>query len=210
MFENQKNDSMNSAKRIILILVTAALMAGVTAKVNAQSPISFGLKGGFNIANIAGEDFDADARFGLTAGAVIDISVPVLPFGVESGLYYSQKGADFTGGILRLDYLEVPVLAKFQLGPSGPITPHLVVGPYMGFNIKAESESEGFTEDVSDSINSTEFGGAVGVGIDFNLGVTKLNARAQYGYGFTDVFDDGGGGDAGNNAALSVTAGIWF
>ncbi|MDX1592061.1 MAG: porin family protein [Balneolaceae bacterium] len=201
---------MISSKKTFLILVTAVLMACVTTSVNAQSPISFGLKGGFNIANITGEGFDADARFGFTAGAALDISVPVLPFGVESGLYYSQKGADGTDGSLKLDYLEVPVLAKFQLGPSGPITPHLVVGPYIGFNVNAESESGGSTVDISDNVNSTEFGGAVGVGIDFNLGVTKLNARAQYGYGFTDIFEDAGGGDAGNNAALSVTAGIWF
>lgn len=200
---------MNSAKRTFLILVTSALMVGVTTHTYAQSPISFGLKGGFNIANITGEDFDADARFGLTAGVALDISVPVLPFGVESGLYYSQKGADGTDSTLKLDYLEVPVLAKFQLGPSGPITPHLVIGPYVGFNVNAESESGGDTFDISDSVNGAEFGGAVGVGIDFNLGVTKLNARAQYAYGFNDIFEDAGG-SAGNNAALSVTAGIWF
>ena len=191
------------------------LAAGLSAQTHAQSPISFGLKGGFNIANLTGEDFDADARFGFSGGAVVDISLPAVPFGIESGVVYTQKGAEASeGGFsanVDLDYIEVPVLAKFQLGPSGPITPHLVVGPYLGFNINAESESSlSGTVDISDDINSTEIGGALGVGIDFNLGVTKLNARAQYGYGFTDVFKDAGEGSGGKNAALSVTAGIWF
>ncbi|WP_158278589.1 porin family protein [Rhodohalobacter mucosus] len=199
---------MNSIKGSILGMAMV-LIAGLTAQTNAQSPVSFGLKGGFTIANLAGEDFDADARFGLTAGAMIDISLPVVPFGVESGIYYTQKGArasDGFSGDVDLDYVEVPVLAKFRLGPPGPITPHLVAGPYVSFNINAESE----TGDISDDINSTEIGGAIGVGIDFNLGVTKLNARAQYGYGFTDVFKNAADGNGGKNAALSVTAGIWF
>lgn len=208
---------MKSVK-ISILGMALALIAGLTAQTNAQSPVSFGLKGGFNIANLAGEDFDADARFGFTAGAMVDISLPAVPFGIESGVHYTQKGAEasedgFSSNV-DLDYIEVPVLAKFRLGPPGPITPHLVVGPYVGFNINAEAEVSGaggsISGDISDEINSTEIGGAIGVGIDFNLGVTKLNARAQYGYGFTDVFKDAGDGNGGKNAALSVTAGIWF
>lgn len=202
----------------ITILSTALfLMAGMVAQVHAQSPVKFGLKGGFNIANITNSDIDADARFGLTAGASVDLSLPAIPFGIETGLNYSQKGADgseeeFTSKI-KLDYIEVPVLAKFQLGPPGPITPHLVVGPYLGININAEAEVsdgiESISVDLSDDVNNTEIGGTAGVGVDFNMGVTKLNARAQYSYGFTDIFKDAGD-LGGKNAALSVTVGIWF
>ena len=193
------------------------LIAGLTANSNAQSPVSFGLKGGFNIANFTGTDYESDARFGLTIGAVLDLSLPAVPFGIESGLSYTQKGAKQTDqgltGTIKVDYLELPVLAKIQLGPSGPATPHLVIGPYIGFNVNAEVELSddggSFSGDIGDDTNGTEFGGIVGVGVDFNLGVTRLNARAQYGYGFTSVFD-GDFDDGERNAALSATVGIWF
>jgi hypothetical protein len=206
---------MKTAKITVLGTVLM-LMAGMVAQLHAQSPVKFGLKGGFNIANITGDNIDADARFGLSGGVMVDLSLPAVPFGIETGAIYSQKGAEgseegFTSTI-KLDYIEVPVLAKFQLGPSGPITPHLVIGPYFGFNVNAEASVSGdggsISGDISDDVNGVEIGGAAGVGIDFNVGLTKLNARAQYGYGFTDIFKEGEDGN--KNAALSVTVGIWF
>ena len=64
----------------------------------AQSPVDFGLKGGINLANLANADGDADTRTGLHAGLVLDFSLPMMPIGIESGIYYSQKGAEATFG----------------------------------------------------------------------------------------------------------------
>lgn len=207
---------MKTAKITVLSTVLV-LMTGMFMEMHAQSPVKFGLKGGLNIANFTGTDYESDARFGLTVGAVVDLSLPAVPFGIETGLAYTQKGAEQTDqgvtGTLKVDYLELPVLAKFQLGPSGPATPHLVIGPYIGFNVNAEAELSGdggsFSGDISDQTNGTEIGGIAGVGVDFNLGVTRLSARAQYGYGFTNVFKDDFD-DGERNAALSATVGIWF
>lgn len=93
---------------------------GLIHQVNAQIPIDFGVKGGVNIATLSSDD-DLDSRTGIHAGLVLDFSLPLLPIGVESGIYYTQKGAEFTeDGITvtgKLDYIEVPVLAKISLGP---------------------------------------------------------------------------------------------
>jgi hypothetical protein len=206
-------------KNIILPIVTAVmlLVSGMLHIVNAQSPVSFGLKGGINISNFSGSDFDYDARTGVMVGAVAAISLPALPIGIETGLFYTQKGAeaseDGITGALKVDYIEVPLLAKINLGPPGPIQPHLMVGPYLGFNVNAEAEISGdggsLSGDISDETKSTEFGGIAGLGIDFNLGLTKLNAQLRYSYGFSSVFetdfDDGE-----KNAALSIAVGIMF
>jgi hypothetical protein len=206
-------------KNIILPIVTAVmlLVSGILHTVNAQSPVSFGLKGGINISNFSGSDFDYDARTGVMVGAVAAISLPALPIGIETGLFYTQKGAeaseDGITGALKVDYIEVPLLAKINLGPPGPIQPHLMVGPYLGFNVNAEAEISGdggsLSGDISDETKSTEFGGIAGLGIDFNLGLTKLNAQLRYSYGFSSVFetdfDDGE-----KNAALSIAVGIMF
>ncbi len=206
-------------KNIILPIVTAVMLlfSGMLHTANAQNPVSFGLKGGINISNFTGSDFDYDARTGIVVGAVAAISLPALPIGIETGLFYSQKGAEVSEegitGAIKVDYIEVPLLAKINLGPPGPIQPHLMVGPYVGFNVNAESEISGngmaISGDISDDTKSTEFGGIAALGVDFNLGLTKLNAQLRYSYGFSSVFetdfDDGE-----KNAALSITVGIMF
>lgn len=204
-------------KKLMSLLVALILTAVMIQHANAQSPVSFGLKAGLNISNLHGSDLEPDAKTGLLLGGVLDINLPAAPFGIESGVYYSQKGAetedtDFTYK-LKLDYIEVPVLAKFQLGPPGPITPSLSVGPYLGFNVNAEQEISGdggsATDDISDEISGTEFGGIASVGLDFNLGLTKLNATARYSYGFTSVWDDSDM-DSDRNAVFSIALGIMF
>ncbi len=206
-------------KKLRITLLSTALLffAGTFTHAMAQSPVSFGIQGGMNIANITGTDDDLDARFGLTAGAVVDISLPMMPFGIQSGVFYTQKGAKIDNndgeGTFRFDYIEVPVMARFQLGPPGPISPLLVVGPYVGFNVNAEVEGTGngvsASFDLDDETRSTEIGGTIGVGLDFNLGLTKLNAMARYSYGFTTIFDSDFE-DGERNAVLSVTVGIRF
>jgi len=204
-------------KKLTSLLIILFMTAAMIQQANAQSPVSFGLKGGLNISNLHGSDFEPDARTGVLLGAVIDINVPVLPFGVESGVYYSQKGAELSDGNfdskIKLDYIEVPVMAKFQLGPPGPVTPSLAIGPYLGFNVNAEEEftAGGVTEtnDISDAIKGTEFGGVAALGLDFNLGLTKLNATARYSYGFTSVWDDSDM-DSDRNAVFSIAVGIMF
>lgn len=204
-------------KKLTTMLIALFLTAAIVHSANAQSPVSFGLKAGMNISNLHGSDMEPDAKTGLLLGGVLEINLPATPFAIESGVYYSQKGAeaedtDFTYK-LKLDYIEIPVLAKFQLGPPGPITPTLGVGPYLGFNVNAEQELSGGgmtgTEDVSDEISGTEVGGIASLGLDFNLGLTKLNASARYSYGFTSVWDDSDT-ESDRNAVFSVALGIMF
>jgi len=183
----------------------------------AQSPVDFGLKGGINLANLANTDGDTDTRIGFHTGLVLDFSLPMMPIGIESGVYYSQKGAEGTFGndtdTSKLDYIEIPVMAKINVGPPGPFTPHLLVGPYAAYNINAELEvTNGLltdTEDQSDIISDVDFGGIVGVGADFNAGVTKLNVQARYSRGFMDI-NDNGNNDGVYHSVFSIAAGFMF
>ena len=204
-------------------LTTAALSIfmivsfGLTHQANAQSPIDFGVKGGLNFANLSSND-DLDTRTGFHAGLVLDFSLPMLPLGVESGLYYTQKGAEFTeDGITitgKLDYVEVPVLAKISFGPPGPFSPHIVVGPYAAYNTKAEFEatsgSASISDDFSDEISDLDLGAIIGVGADFNLGLTKLNVSARYSYGFSNINESEFEVDEENHRVFMISAGIMF
>lgn len=206
--------------RVLTLVILSVLMAGAAGTAKAQSPVNFGLKGGINLANFTNTEADTEVRSGFTGGISMDISLPGAPLGIETGAYYSQMGAEISDngleGSYNLDYIQVPLLAKINFGLPGPATPHLLVGPYMGFNINAEAElSEGGTSvssDISDQVNDTDFGGIAGLGIDFNVGLTKLSAQARYGFGLTGVFDGELSADDEDvrNSAVSLVLGIQF
>src|SRR5688572_1635766 len=95
----------------ILALITLAV-TGLTFNANAQetssseSPVQFGLKGGFNISNVydqQGNDNNTDVKLGLAAGAFLHI-----PFGSALGfqpeLLFSQKGFRGTGQVMGTNY----------------------------------------------------------------------------------------------------------
>ena len=209
--------------KLALCLACTLLVASVSEVAQAQTPLNFGIKGGLNISNLSGDLMDDyDHRVGLTIGAVVDISIPLSPVGVETGVYYSQKGAAFSDefningdlfnfdGTFKLDYLEVPILAKVNFGPPGPLGLHVVAGPYVSYLLNAEYDESinGGTEtyDVSDDIEPIDIGLTGGLGVDFNLGLTKLNVQARYSMGMLDVED----GMDYKNRVISVVAGFTF
>ncbi|TVQ75087.1 MAG: PorT family protein [Balneolaceae bacterium] len=212
-------------KKITLSFVFAGLLffAGLPGTSQAQLPISFGIKGGVNIANVSFDDFDDnDTRTGFTIGAVLDIGIPMFPVGVETGLYYSQQGTTVSfsetiegmtmtlDGTTKLDYLKIPVLAKVNFGPPGPFSPHLLAGPYAAFILNAEQEvsfmGETETVDISDDVESMDFGLILGLGADFNLMVTTISVQGRYSLGLSDIFEDEGS----KNRVISLVAGFTF
>lgn len=180
------------------LLAVLVLILGIQQTAYAQ--VDFGLRGGVNFANYSDVDGDLDSRSGLMIGAYLDIGVPMAPISIQPEVTYSQKGAEFGGSETNVDYLEVPVLAKFSFAP-GPASPHIYAGPYAGFVINSESNGV----DVSDN-TETDFGGIVGAGLDINAAVIKFNVGARYGFGLVDAFSSG----SGKNSVFSVVAGISF
>lgn len=166
----------------------------------AQSPLNFGLRGGLNFATLNTVD-GADSRTGLMVGGYFNIKVPLSPISIQPEVLYSQKGYEADGGTIKLDYIEVPVLAKFDFVSSGPVTPGVYFGPYLGFNVNAEADSGPFSGDIKDSIKDTDFGVVVGGGLD----VSKLHIGIRYGAGLTKIFEDDSDG---KNGVFSVVAGI--
>lgn len=203
--------------KLIMLTASLFLLSGMIANTFAQSPISFGLKGGVNLANLSGDDFSyADARSGLNIGIVFEIGLPLSPIGIESGLYYSQKGASSENqnlGVtttLKADYLEVPVLAKLSFGPPGPIKPHLLAGPYLSFLLNSETVSDGgggsVSVDINDTTNDIDFGLIGGIGLDVNMGLATLSLQARYSMGLTEVYTNN---DA-KHGVFAIVAGFTF
>ncbi len=206
-------------KKITLSVILAGLFLFSVAPgaTQAQGLVNFGIKGGVNIANISFDDFDDnDPRTGFTIGAALNIGFPMLPVGLETGLYYSQQGTTLKSTLLdlegttKLDYLKIPVLAKVMLGPPGPLSPYFVAGPYAAFILNAEQETTtnglSGTVDISDEVESVDFGLTMGVGADFKLMPATMSVQIRYSYGLTDIFEETGS----KNRVLSILAGFSF
>lgn len=164
------------------------------------------------------EDFDRRTGFMIGGFAQLDF---VGPFALQPEVLYIQKGAsqeaDVQGttltGTTKLDYIEIPVLVKFQLPVGGVFSPNLIAGPTLGFNVTAEAELEGGgqseTEDVSDSVSTTDFGLALGAGADFGLVVGTLSVDLRYGFSLASI-DDTEEDQSVRNRGFMITAGFAF
>lgn len=188
---------MQKLKLGSIFVIVFMLFLGIQ---QTHAQVDFGLRGGVNFANFSDVDGDLDSRTGFLIGAYLDIGIPMAPFSIQPEVTYNQKGAALGGSAVDVDYLEVPILAKFSFVP-GPASPHIYAGPYAGFVINSESNGT----DISDN-TETDFGGIIGAGLDINAAVAKFNIGARYGFGLVDAFSTG----QGKNSVFSVVAGISF
>ncbi len=211
-------------KKIILTLASISLL---TASYKAQEnktdfrdKFTFGLKAGLNYSNVydsKGEQFNADPKFGLAAGAFIAIPFGKY-FGIQPEVLISQKGFRASGVILgntykftrTTTYLDIPLL--FAIKPSEFIT--LLAGPQYSYLLKqsdvfanASTSIEQETEFVNDNVRKNTFG--VTGGIDINLKHIVLGARAGW-----DVTNNNGDGTSTTprykNAWYQATIGYRF
>lgn len=156
---------------------------------NSRDKVHIGAKIGFNYANVydsKGEDFNADAKFGMALGGFISIPIGVY-FGVQPELLFSQKGFKGSGKLLGLDYdfkrttsyIDVPLY--FTVKPSEFIT--ILAGPQMSFLTTTKDVFKSGSATVeqefdNDNLRKNTFGASIGV--DININHLVLGARANW------------------------------
>jgi opacity protein-like surface antigen len=183
----------NKMKKIIFAAV-AVFAFGFT---NAQG-VKFGAKAALNVATLTGDVEDASSLVGFQIGAFAEFKVSE-KFAVQPELMYSAQGASGDNGDLKLNYLNIPVMAKYYVAPAFS----LEAGPQIGFLLSAKSEGE----DAKDFVSSTDFGFNLGAGYDFT---ENLSAGLRYNLGLTNVFDFEGDDFSAKNGVFSVSLGYKF
>ncbi|MGV9004204.1 porin family protein [Flavobacterium sp.] len=154
-----------------IILSVAAIFAfGV---VSAQD-IKFGVKGGLNSSNITNTD-GSKALVGFHVGGLAEFKVSE-KFAVQPELLYSTQGAGSDGGDLKLDYINIPIMAKFYVAEKFSIQ----AGPQIGFLMTAKADGE----DVKDFFKTTDFG--VNIGVGYNLDENMM-LDLRYNMGLSQV-----------------------
>ncbi len=182
-----------------ILAATIALTAATATRASAQLT----LRGGVNLTTFVGGDAgDVESRKGLNLGAAIPL-FHVGPVAIVPEIYYAQKGAEspavgvFDPFEFRLDYIEVPVLARFNLGGRS-IRPYLQAGPSFAWQLdcaislqSAGSGSDDCGESINDELKDYDQGIVFGGGIDFGLaGIGALNLDARFERGLARITDN--------------------
>ncbi len=182
------------------IILTLAVVFAIGI-VNAQET-KFGVKGGLNVASITNSD-GANSLIGFHAGFFAAIKITE-KFAIQPELLYSMQGVKDSDISLHLDYITIPIMAKYYVAKDFS----LEVGPQIGFLIAAKAKSGGESASVKEFFKSTDFGVNFGVGYDFG---ENLILGLRYNLGLSQVLKDlDPGQSASKNAVFSVSLGYKF
>lgn len=181
-----------------IIFLFAALVGGFAMQ--AQG-INFGIKAGANFANFSG-DLDSDGITNFHAGGVLELNI-VPSFSVQAeGLFSSQGGnakyeEDGVVGVaedINLDYIAVPVLAKFYVVP-GKFS--VTVGPQFSFLVS----------DADTVLETKDFDLAMSGGVELKI-IAGLFVQGRYNVGVTNV--SGSSEIDVKNNVLQLSVGYFF
>lgn len=172
-------------KKIIAFLCA---MAFLTVAIPAQAQLRFGVKGGLNITSV---HFDSDLLksdnvTGFHIGPMIEATMPLLGFGFDAALLYSQKGMESSSSgvktTMKTSYIDVPVNLKWKFGLP-IVKAYLAAGPYASFRVGGDK----IWNVLSDQLETKSFG----AGLNFGAGVEVFNhlqVGFNYELGLTDNF----------------------
>ena len=172
----------------LFLAVVAMMVSATTFAQNEVGQLTIQPKVGVNIANIT-DAVGADPRIGLAAGAEFEYGITD-NIGLSAGVLYSMQGAkaseesvDYT---LKLDYLNVPILANFYVAKG--LALKLGVQPGFKLSSKVKGEASGVTAEleVEDGVKSVDL--SIPVGLSYQYQNIVFDAR--YNWGVTKIIED--------------------
>ena len=173
------------------MLIAAFMVASIGAF--AQHSVgSFTIqpKVGLNIANVTDAD-DADPRIGFVGGAELEYQATDI-FSITGGVLYSMQGAKADDETLKLDYINIPILANVY------VTKGLAVklGIQPAFNVNSKEGSA--------DVDAKSFDFSIPVGLSYEFSNVVLDAR--YNWGLTKISENGDS----KNSVFQITLGYKF
>lgn len=188
------NSILSIMKKLMLSMFVVCMAFG---NLQAQE-IDLGLKLGANFSKLSDvKGFSSNSQTGFVGGAFLAIKFNKLA--IQPEVLYSQQGADFDIGEFNTDYINVPVMFKYDI--IGSLI-NIQAGPQFGFIVNKDFPSlSGVGEQIK--TNDFDFSGAVGVGLNLPLGI---RVSGRYHFGFTEVTEEMGG----KNNYFTIAVGYSF
>lgn len=157
-------------KSVFLVFATLVL------HLSQAQEIKFGFKGGANFSTLQGDDFKADNLLSYHAGVLVEFNL-LENFSIQPELLYSSQGTKINSDDLELNYVSMPVLAKFYL-TSKKLS--LEVGPQFSFLL---------SESVPEQFRTESFDLAAAGGLGYNISQTFF-MQLRYLAGLTEASKD--------------------
>ena len=183
-------------KKLFTAIVAALIAAPSFAQISSggfdldKENLYYGVRLGFTVANLGGDNVpmvDTGAKVGLTVGGIIGLRLSsTTPVFLESGLYYTERGAKNTG----YSNLEIPLLVKYGLKVGDKMAFLPFLGPYVARACWGKTKLHGTGEKVGtfdekewDGLNRVNVGIKLGCGFEYNI----LYVEAGYQFGINNI-----------------------
>lgn len=211
----------------MLLLPAALALFRLPAGAAGKAEVTAGLKTGLNIADFAGGDSDpgGEGTKGLKAGLVIGGYV-IFPgnryFRVQPEFLISSKGAVYKNSVLgvhyesriKLTYIEIPVLARFDIESRSGAKPAILVGPSFGIKVAARTESRiigSSSSDNAENIKTLDPGIVLGGVVDIPAGAGAFTLEARYTRSLLTISESTGGRTPDiRNSVIAIMLGYRF
>jgi hypothetical protein len=189
-----------SVKRAIML--TAAVLIAVPV-VAPGEPVSFGIKGGINMANLTDDSEPTqDNLVGIAVGGVLSLELSPAAC-LDGEVLYIQKGAspnetlDGCGSAdkdFKLGYVSISPMVRFKIH-TGSFTPYLLGGTEFDLLLSAKrsgtfgcsGQGGDYDYDEKDELKSTDLGITLGGGVEFPMGGPALFVEGRCAMGLTDI-----------------------
>jgi hypothetical protein len=178
-----------------------------------------GITAGFNSSTFAGNDATDESRHsgGRVGGLVV---IPMsMHFALQPELIYTTKGSEqHPNGddlFFKMNFIELPILARFQMTPSHGQAPFFYAGPSIGHReaCSFSGTALGGTYSCADvetlagiKFNTWDAGVVVGLGVAFDVRGKTLSVSGRFDHGLKRISD---GSDL-HHQVLSVIGSLEF
>ncbi|HUP12486.1 MAG TPA: porin family protein [Niastella sp.] len=143
--------------------------------------ISGGIKGGFNITDVAG--INGDNRLSAHVGVFINSRI-TSQWSIQPELLYSGQGQQYRIGneefTLALSYLQIPIM--FQFHPTKQF--YIDFGPQIGILLSANTKNDDDKWEADEYYKKADIGLAIGAG--FNI-TRQVGIYGRYIVGLADI-----------------------
>ena len=198
-------------KKFLVSIVAALMAAPAFAQYSSggfeldKESMYYGVRFGGTLASVSG-DYSVGSKIGMTLAGVIGLRVSSsTPVFLESGLYYTQRGAKDDDWEITSNNFEIPLVIKYGLKATDEIALLPFFGPYFAYAVSSEYEYKGETAP-KDSFrpNRNNMGFKLGCGAEYN----KLYLELGYQFGVTNFVDSDD--ITAHNNALFLNVGVNF
>jgi len=206
-------------KRITLVAVALALVVAA-APAWAQG-IEAGVKAGYNAATLPNmstalgdSTFTGSTKSGAAFGGFVAFPMND-SFAVQPEVLWVQQGVNLSDSAneynARLDYLQIPVLARFSFPSQSWGRGFLLAGPTFGIRLSANVTQGALATQVEQDAKSLTKAGDMGLAFGGGVDVGRFLAEARFTQGLTDVNTDAANLTQGvKNRAFTIMGGVRF